>query len=161
MQTGRFGKLHERDTATVKRCLDGVAVHSWSAEDGGRREIRAHDGHRKGNEMDDLTIAAATARASELVLRELVVALVEAGALDRSEAVKAYLRAEVTAGVPGEASGQAEAMACAGLVRLMQQEIEGRLRAKPEFQTLRQARRHWLEAPQGRPDPWGPGRGSR
>lgn len=110
--------------------------------------------------MDDMTVSAAMTRASELVLRELVVALVDGGAIERAEAVRAYLRAEITAALHDEEAG-GEATPCAGFLRLLKQEIEGRLGAKPEFHTLRQARERWQAARKPGPDPWEPQRRRR
>lgn len=103
--------------------------------------------------MDDVDISAAMVGAVELVLRELAVALVERGVLDREDAARAYLRAEVTASIHDAADGRS-----AAYVRLLQQDVEARLAAKPEFHVLRQARERWRESGQRGPDPYAPRR---
>jgi hypothetical protein len=97
-------------------------------------------------------IADATIEAVELVLQELTIALVAAGALDRAEAVKAYLRAEVIAGLRDQVAANGESRA--GYVRLLQSSIEPRLAAKPEFFALRQARERWREQGEQGSDPY-------
>lgn len=104
--------------------------------------------------MDDLDISASMVGAVELVLREIVVALVERGALDREDAARAYLRADITAAIHDEE--RALHTPCADYVRLLQQDAEARLGAKPEFHTLRRARERWREAGERGPDPYEP-----
>lgn len=88
-----------------------------------------------------------------IVLQELTVALVASGTLDRAEAVKAYLRAEVTADLR-DAAERPLSRPRAGYVRLLQAAVEPRLGAKPDFHVLRQNRVRWRQAGAQGPDPW-------
>lgn len=104
--------------------------------------------------MDEEALEAAERMSSAIgaLMQELAVALVASGALSRSDAAKAHLRAEITAGLADEVDGLRHSPR-AGYVRPLQSSAEGRLEAKPEFHMLRRARELWLGYGQVGADP--------
>lgn len=90
----------------------------------------------------------------ECLLRELVVALVASGALERHDVAKAILRAELTAcSWDGKAEHEATRSPTAQYVALLESALAQRMALKPNLFVLRQERERWIRQGRQGPDP--------
>lgn len=90
----------------------------------------------------------------ECLLRELVVALVATGALDRRDVAKAILRAEFTAcSWDGKQEHEVEQSLTAHYVRVLEATLAPRIALQPDLFVLRQERKRWIRKGRHGPDP--------